>query len=323
MNEPEHFGFFVADGISLLFFLSMYDTLRVANEISGQKLYRYTVISETGKPVKTCNGMSVLAEAAIADIDSLPNLVVCTGYEPERHLSKGVLSWLRRLVRHGTRIGAMDTGCHLLASAGLVSGYRVTMHWQVIESFRERFPDVEVTHRFFEIDRDRFTCGGGKGGFEMMLHLIGLKHGQGVTAAIAEQFLQDVGDFHPTTQRYPLTLSRNVHSSAVLAAVDIMQSHIEDPVSIETIAQRLGVSTRQLERDFRSHLDETPKTHYLNLRLDKARTMLQQTAMTISDICVATGFSSVSHFSRSYSKRFACSPRSNRALSVFSETSRA
>jgi len=87
-----------------------------------------------------------------------------------------------------------------------------------------------------------------------------------------------------------------------------MENNLEDPLRPDEIAEAIELSTRQLERLFAKHLGMSPKRHYLQLRLEKARGLLRQTNLSVTDICVACGFRSLSHFSKSYRGTFGLSP---------------
>ena len=88
-------------------------------------------------------------------------IVLCSGVGAETYRNPKVSAFLHRVDRQGIDIGALCTGTHILARAGLVSGYRCAMHWENLASFVEEFPNIEVGANLYEIDRNRFTCSGG------------------------------------------------------------------------------------------------------------------------------------------------------------------
>ena len=92
----------------------------------------------------------------------------------------------------------------------------------------------------------------------------------------------------------------------------MMQENIEEPISAAQLAQNVGMSTRQLERLFRAHLGRTLREHYLDLRLDRARNLVTQTALPIIEVAFACGFVSAPHFSRAYRARFGLPPTRER-----------
>jgi len=279
-------------------------------------LFSYQLITENGGPITAFNGMSVRADASIAEVDYVPSLVVCSGYQPERYATRPVLGWLRKHARKGAQLGAIDAGCTLLARAGLLDGYRVTMHWEVIDSFREQFPETIVTNELFEVDRDRFSCAGGISGFEMTLSMIARKHGRRLAAAVADQFVYG----RVRLQSYPQELASasfiRARSDVLHKATVIMEQNIEAPLEISEVSARVGVTNRHLERVFRSHMHMRPSAYYLMVRLRKARDLLQQTTMPVTSVAVSCGFVSSAHFSRAYRKHFGLSPRQDRTMGV-------
>src|SRR3546814_13524777 len=82
------------------------------------------------------------------------------------------------------------TGSYVLARAGLLDGYRCTIHWENLASFCEDFPEIEVTSELFEIDRNRFTCSGGTATIDMMLNVIARQPGPELAASVADQFMR-------------------------------------------------------------------------------------------------------------------------------------
>ena len=87
-----------------------------------------------------------------------------------------------------------------------------------------------------------------------------------------------------------------------------MENNIEDPLSPDEISEIVELSTRQLERLFGKYIGVSPKRYYLKLRLEKARDLLRQTDLSVTDVCVACGFKSLSHFSKSYRAAYGISP---------------
>ena len=80
----------------------------------------------------------------------------------------------------------------------------------------------------------------------------------------------------------------------------------------EEIARLVGVSRRQLERLFKQYLNSLPSRYYLELRLVRARQLLQQTSQSILQIGLSCGFSSGPHFSSAYRNHFGITPREQR-----------
>jgi transcriptional regulator GlxA family with amidase domain len=312
-DPPERIGFLLLHEFSMIALFSAVEPLRVANRISGRTLYDWKLLSVDGEPVVASNGMSLMVEAGISEIDRLPVIAVCASYGIERIASdRRVLGWLRRLARQGSEIGAIETGTYILARAGLLDGYRATLHWENIASFAEEYPEIEVTGELFEMDRKRFTCSGGTGALDLILNRISRDHGHKLAVAVSESLLHDRIRTRDDHQRMALELRLRIRNPALLIIVKAMEANLEEPLSLDELASIGKVSRRQLERLFRNLLSDTPSSYYLKLRLRHARHLLEHTSLSILDISLASGFLSSPYFSRAYRARFGLSPREDR-----------
>ncbi len=314
---PRTFGFLLIPRFSLLAFASALEPLRAANQASGQNLYDWTVISTDGASVPASNGVSVNCDADVEGAGRLHTLIVASGMAVGAgYEDKALFAWLRRVARQGVRLGALSTGTYILARAGLLEGYRVTIHWQHLAAFAEDFPELDVSEELFEIDRNRLTCSGGEAALDMMLSLIALEHGRDLATAVSENFIHErIRDTHDT-QRMALRTRLGISHPKLLSVVELMEEHLEEPLPRSELAARAGLSTRQLERLFRKYMGRTPTRYYLELRLNRARTLLNQTSMSILDVALACGFVSASHFSKCYREFFDRTPREERAVTL-------
>ncbi|MEA3252537.1 MAG: GlxA family transcriptional regulator [Pseudomonadota bacterium] len=309
---PEPIGFLLMPRFSMMAFFSAVEPLRIANRIAGRALFAWRVISQDGAPVTASNAMTLLADDAIASAPALPSVAVCASFEPEATLTRPLIRWLNRLANAGCVLGGIDTGSVVLASAGLLRGQRVTLHWESLPAFRERFPDIETREALFELGPRGFSCAGGAAAMDMSLDLIARRHGEALATAVSEQLIHARMRTPHDQQRMALSQRLGTHKHVLIEAVALMEAHIETPLSIEAVARRVGISLRQLQRLFERELNVRPRDHYLNLRLTRARQLLLETDHDILGIGLACGFASASSFSRAYRQRYAESPRDAR-----------
>jgi transcriptional regulator GlxA family with amidase domain len=196
-DQPQVYGFFLHPRFSMLAFTSAVEPLRAANRLSGRKLYEWKIISHDGRPVSSSSLIEVLPHGGLDDFEMLPNVVVVAGLSAQFFEDRKLFAWLRRLARRGCRIGALSTGSYTLAKAGLLDGYRCTIHWENLTGFREDFSNLDATGELFEIDRSRFTCSGGTAALDLMLSLMALEHGRTLATQVAEQFIHErIRDTH-------------------------------------------------------------------------------------------------------------------------------
>ncbi|MDD9903779.1 MAG: GlxA family transcriptional regulator [Rhodospirillaceae bacterium] len=314
---PECIGFLVVPDFSMIAFTSAVEPLRLANRTAGKQLYEWRVMSQDGDAVSASNGVSISPDSALTpkldgDGPMFSAIVLCSGVGAENYHNPAVSSFLHRIDRQGVDIGALCTGTHILAKAGLVSGYRCAMHWENLAAFAEDFPNIEVGANLYEIDRNRFTCSGGTAALDMMVHLIALEHGEELALKVSEQCLIDYIRPADVVQRNALRARIGGHHPKLVAAIKMMEENLEEPLSPDILAQSVGLSRRQLERLFRHHIGRSPTHYYLELRLQRARLLLIQTDLPVVDVAVACGFVSASHFSKSYRQQFDRAPRDER-----------
>lgn len=297
-------------------FSALIDPLRQANAMSNQKLYSWQVLSAAGDSVLASNNMTLLPDAGYRQADDFDVLLICAGFEPEQGYSKDLGQWLQQQSRKGLWLGSQDTGSLVLAKAGLLNGYRATIHWENLVGFKEVFRQVEVVDELYEVDRRRMTCSGGLSGLDMMLYMIECQRGHELALAVSEELIYGHMREGKSPQRLHHGLRHGTNNSKVLKAIDMIEAHLEELLSIPQLADLVGVSERELERLFNRHLQQSPGRFYRAKRLQRARTLLQQTDQQVVEISVACGFASSAHFTRAYKQYFGLAPSKDRVQQV-------
>lgn len=307
------FHILLLPSFSMMALASLIEPMRVANRFGGP-LYEWVFLSVDGAAVQASNGLPVAADAAIRDVKSVHTLIVQASFEPLKSVTPELLGWLRQQARMGAVLGALDTGAWVLAEAGLLAGKQCTMHWEAVPAFLETYDGIEISLNLFELSPRLFTCAGGTAAIDMMLALIAEDHGTDLAVRVAEQFIHNSLRVRSDSQRMSLVEQLGISNPKLVQAIQTMERNIETPLDVEELGDKVGVTRRQLERLFRTHLNDTPSNFYMKLRLTHARRLLQQTDMSITQISVACGFSAAAHFSRAYSSRFGRSPKRDRKI---------
>ena len=310
--KPTHFGFLLVPNYSMIAFTSAVEPLRMANRAAQKTLYSWSIYTLDGMPVKASNGLEITPHGSIDKAGQMSYFFVCGGVEIADSWTRPMKFVLRKIASRNIIIGAVCTGSYLLAQAGLLDGYKCTIHWENIASMREEFPKAQFTDDLFQIDRDRITCAGGQSSLDMMLKIISDAHGSKLAAHISEQFMCERIRGTEDRQRIPLQLHLGANQPKLTEAVILMEANLEEPISLDELSSYVGVSRRQLERLFQKHLNCVPTRYYLNLRLNRARLLLLQTSKSIVDIALACGFISAPHFSKCYRDMFGIPPRDER-----------
>jgi len=314
MRRPIKYAFLTLPRYSMIAVVNAVEPLRMANLVTGKNHYEWAFVSLDGKPTVASNGLHLAPTLQLADLPAVDLVFVCGGVQIREATSQALLAALRRLHKRGIALGALCTGGYALAEAGLLDGYHATIHWENLSALREQFPRVLIGDQLFTIDRDRFTCSGGIAPLDLMLHLVKSELGPRVSQLISEQFIVERVRNERDRQYVPLRAQVGVSHESLIGIANLMEEHIEKPLSLDEIAAASGVSRRQIERLFKRHVQCVPKKYYLQLRLRRARELLLQTSMSIMDITTACGFQSPPHFSRCYRREFGRAPSAEREV---------
>jgi transcriptional regulator GlxA family with amidase domain len=119
----------------------------------------------------------------------------------------------------------------------------------------------------------------------------------------------------------PLRIRVGASHPKLLKAIELLEAESEDAFNRDALADRVGLSGRQLERLFRKHIGTTPRMYHLRHRLQRARRLLRQTSLPVIEVALACGFTTASHFAKSYRDQFGVTPSSDRSAQ-FDETFR-
>jgi transcriptional regulator GlxA family with amidase domain len=295
-NRPLKTALLVLDECNTLSFAAAVDPMRAANRLAGRAAFDWAYISATAEPPMLTSGLTV-PSIPLARLESCELLIVVAGFQLARHATPSLLAGLRRIAATGATIAGIDGGPWLMAEAGLLDGHPATTHWEDLENFAARFPEVDARSDRFTVSDARLTSGGATPAIEMMLHIIGARHGAGFAARVAGLFLYDGPAAAPRPQS---RLGGHKHNALTAKANALMEAALDEPLPLSAIAETLGTSPRSLQQQFRLRLNTTPQDHYLQLRLAEARRLVTDTSMPLMEVAMATGFTSQSSFARAF-----------------------
>ena len=234
------------------------------------------------------------------------------GGDPLSFDDKKVMNWLRRMARTGLYLGGVSGGPVILARAGLMNGRRMTLDWEHEKMLAEILPSLLIERTLYVIDRDRVTCAGGTTALDLTHALIAQHHGTNFARSVSEWFLHT--EIRPSFSAQRESLAERVGSTnnAILGSVQMMESHIADPLTLDHLASIAEISPRQLNRLFTQKLGRSTMKYYRELRLENSQKLLVNSSLPLTEIALATGFAGSSHFSRTYTAYFGKPPSKSR-----------
>jgi transcriptional regulator GlxA family with amidase domain len=304
---PLTIALFVLPQASILEVASALDPLRNANRHLGHEAYRWRVVTPDGAPVALTCGIELPSSGPLSHAIGADALIVIAGYRLNEVATRPLIRDLRRIAPQFSLVGGIDAAPWVLARAGLLDGYRATVHWEDLEDLATIHPAIDVVPDRFVIDRNRATISGAAPAADFMLHLIGARHGAAIARQVANSFLTTAHPGHKPQITPDTTLDPRV-----AAAIARMETRIDAPEPIGTVSTRIGLSPRRLETLFRQDLGLTPGAYALSLRLAAAHRMLTDTKHPLAEVALRTGFSSPATLSRAFRRAYGRAPGSLR-----------
>lgn len=293
---------------SLMSLAATLDPMRAANRIAARQLYRWRLVSLDGQAATTSCGLALPVEGRFAPRERCDILMVVSAFNVFKHCTAKVLHAIHAGSRNAQMTGGIEAGAWVLALAGLLDGRRATTHWEDLEEFAARFPEVEVQPDRWVIDGPVFTTGGAMPALDLMLSLIRARQGYSTALDVASLYIYD--QVKNATDAQPLVSVGRIGRTEprVARAIGLMERHIDQPLPTAEIAARVGVGTRTLETLFRQTVQASPGAFYLSLRLKAARRLVVDTRMSMADTAVRTGFTSIASLSRAFRRQYGVAP---------------
>ncbi|HUZ64040.1 MAG TPA: GlxA family transcriptional regulator [Acetobacteraceae bacterium] len=309
-------GFILTRNFTLTAFATFVDALRLAaDDGDGSRPIRcrWRVMGAPHQTARSSCRVRVGELEPFEDPLAFDYLVVVGGLlHAGPQLEAEQVGYLKRAATAGVTLIGVCTGSFALCRAGLMDGRRCCVSWFHYRDFIEEFPAIEpVADRLFVIDGDRITCSGGAGVADLAGVLIGRHLGRASAQKTMHIMQIDAPRGAESIQpQPPLAQGQDaaVLNPQVRRAMLAMEQNLCAPLSIEAIATRLAVSTRQLERLFHSATGMRPGAWYRGLRLRYADWLLRHSDRSVTTIALEAGFADCAHFSREYRRIFRQSP---------------
>ena len=279
------------------------EPLRAANDLSGQRLFEWQVLSRSSAPETSSSGLNLTMDASLRDASG-DMLILQPSYGFKHFATPQDRAGLRAADRRFGTLAGFDTGAWLLADAGLLDGHTATVHWEELEDFAEAFPDVTAQRARFLWDRNRLTCAGASAAFDAMADLIERVAGPALRLEVSLLFVS------PDVAAEPEAPTAGTRTTARL--LGIMQDTVETPLTMADLAAQVGISPRSLDRLVKRDLGSSPAQVYARLRLLRARKLVRETRLSIAEIAIRTGYQDASAFTRAFRLTFGHAPRALR-----------
>ncbi len=307
-----HITFCLCPGFPLFCIASALEVLRHANRFAEEPFYTWSLLCEDNEPIQDNNGLWLNPSTTIKDAVPSDMAFVVAGFEPTKIETPNTAAWLRQQASTGCIVGGISNGGFLLAQAKLLEGFAATVHWEDFAAFCVLYPQVKPRYQRYLFDRNRVTCSGGTSTLDLFIEIIRRDLGDDLSMTVSRQLL--LQDYSNSDQLESKSILDGSHrfSFRVQRALSLIDPGVEQRMNVTQLAERVGLSRRQLLRLFRRETGKTPGEVLMHRRLERAQSLIIHSHLPIVAISSAVGFCSQSHLTSSYKKHFGITPAEHR-----------
>lgn len=270
------------------------------------------IVTIDNKSVTAYNGIEIRPTQRL-ELEQAPDVIVlsssveviidCCGEDITLANRDIIKQWLVKCNQQGTLITSFCTGAFLLASSGLLAGKTATTHWRSADLFRRIFPHIRLDCDQLIIDNDDIICSGGSMSYiDLSLYIIDRLIGKDIASDCAKLLV-----FDPVRQKQSPYVSfkaqKKHEDKPILAAQDWLEQHYKGNVSMDALAEKVGLGTRTFKRRFKIATNETPINYLQRIRVEQVKAKLEKTTEAINHIIWSVGYEDISSF-RQLFKRF-------------------
>lgn len=287
--------------------LSVMTALEIANHVGGEPAYQLSVVSEQGGPIRSSIGV----EVATSRLDEGPFDTAIIGAASQiPQGSPDLLDFLRRAEAGAVRrLVAPCTGAFLLAEAGVLDGRRATTHWRFAPQLQARYPRIKVeADRIFVGDRNVWTSAGMTAGLDLALALVEDDLGPELVRLVAKILVV----YHRRAggqSQYSSLLELAPKSDRIQQVLTHAKRHLDQPLTVEDLAEVAHLSPRQFSRAFVAATGQSPAKAIENLRVEAARSAIEDGRHNIDEVAQMTGFGDRERMRRAFLRAFGQPPQ--------------
>lgn len=278
----------------------------------GDPWYRLFICGDTSAPVTADTGFQILVPHGLETLAEVDTVIVTPTYRPDE-VAESVFAALRQAHARGCRILSLCTGAFVLARAGLLDGRRAATHWTECDELARRFPLVSVDAGVLYVDEgDILTGAGSAASFDLLLHIVRQDYGSDVATQLARQLVvppqRDGGQAQFIEQPLPELDDANLFADTVTW----VQEHLDDPVTVEDLAQRSAMSPRTFARRFQAATGTTPYQWLLGQRVHLAQRLLETSDLSVETVAERSGFCTAGNLRKHFGRVVHTSPQAYR-----------
>ena len=316
MNKDKHVVLVAPPGASLLdvagpleVFVKASDCLKLEGKEDSGLYIVHVVTTVSSKTIITSRTLTIICEGSVNSINYEVDTLLVTGNAGEKMISKPAMNWLKEHWQNIRRVGSVCAGAFVLAEAGILDGKRATTHWSRCDKMAKMYPKVKVENDpIFVKDGHVYTSAGISTGMDLALALVEEDHGRDLALMVARMLVLYLKRPGNQSQFSAALIHQKVDHQPIREVQDWMLEHLNDDLTVETLAEKASMSPRNFARVFLRETGITPAKYIEKLRLETARRRLEETQLTVDEISTECGLGGADTMRRLFLRHMKTTP---------------
>jgi AraC family transcriptional regulator, transcriptional activator FtrA len=274
--------------------------------------YEFAVCAAERGPLRATGGIELNVRHSLRSLERADTIVIPGWRDADEAPPPALLAALRRAHARGARLASICSGVFVLAAAGLLAGRRATTHWKYVTRLKERYPAIEVVaNALYVEDGPILTSAGSAAGLDMLLHLVRSDFGARIANEVAQRLVIAPHREGDQAQFVPRPMAADGRGR-LARLMDFVRAHPGQAHTLNSLARRAAMSTRTLQREFRSATGLAPHAWLIGERIARARELLESTRLPAQAIAQRTGLKSAESLRHHFRRRLGTTPAAYR-----------
>lgn len=286
----------------------------IAAEIFGlprpefDQWYDFKIIAAQPTPLHVIGGISIQASYDL-DLLERASLIIIPGWKTSNEVLPDPLkNALIKAHAKGARLASICSGVFLLAQCGFLNGKKATTHWRYSQQLQEAFPDISVNEDVLYIDEGQIlTSAGSAAGIDLCLHIVRNDYGSDIANQVARRLVLPAYREGGQAQYIARPIPKE-RGGRVAPLMDHIRQSLNSEWTNEDMARSAGLTPRTLLRRFKESTGESPQNWLVSERIERAKELLESSALSIAEIAEATGFITPETLRHHFKRKVGISP---------------
>jgi len=288
----------------------------IARHMHGAEspLFEVALAADRKTPFRASNGMQITPDRVFSRLDRTDAVMIAglgTDLAPDLHESLTAMRplgrWLRTQHEKGALIAASCTGTFFLAESGLLDGHRATTTWWLADDFRARYPRICLQDEKLLVEEGTLmTAAAGMSFLDLALRLIERLESAEL-ARLTAKFMV-IENNRRFQKAYAILVHQGSRDPLIEKADAWITAHMAEKTEIGALARHLAVTPRTLHRRFSETLGQSPQQFIARRKLERAKHLLETTAMSQQQVMAAIGYQDLTAFRRAFKTHSGLSP---------------